>query len=171
MDISFITTPKTAILCTAAVAVAVIGLLMNKRLKARRKVMNMTKEQDFVMKSRSTDATLVIPSRTIEICVSDVESAYHAWKGGMNNIISIICSIIHVITMTICTFDIHLCEHEVLLLGANSLELCSNRMEGGVTPSSGFVEECISRFQVEGLMDIHVLIRPRPGDFNYSGYE
>ena len=53
--------------------------------------------------------------------------------------------------------------------GANSLELCANRSEGGTTPSLGLVEECLSRFQLQGCLEIHVLIRPRPGNFVYSG--
>ncbi len=73
--------------------------------------------------------------RTIEICISDIESARHAVNGG-----------------------------------ANSLELCANRMEGGTTPSIGFIEECVNlcrSFDVE----VHVLIRPRPGDFVYTAEE
>lgn len=72
----------------------------------------------------------------VEICVSDIESAYQSWRGG-----------------------------------ANSLELCSNRLEGGVTPSTGLIEECIARFQMPGIFEVHVLIRPRPGDFFYSDAE
>ena len=53
--------------------------------------------------------------------------------------------------------------------GANSLELCANRSEGGTTPSLGLVEECVSRFQLPGCCEIHILLRPRPGNFVYSG--
>ena len=76
----------------------------------------------------------VFSEPTIEISVSDIESAYQSWLGG-----------------------------------ANSLEICSNRNEGGTTPSLGFVEECISRFQLPNAVSVHVLIRPRPGNFKYSG--
>lgn len=51
--------------------------------------------------------------------------------------------------------------------GATRIELCSALSEGGVTPSLGLIEE--SR-RVEGLQ-IHVLIRPRGGDFLYTHAE
>lgn len=51
--------------------------------------------------------------------------------------------------------------------GANRLELCGNLMIGGTTPTKALFQEvrknCKNR--------IHVLIRPRFGDFCYSGYE
>jgi hypothetical protein len=54
--------------------------------------------------------------------------------------------------------------------GAMSLELCSNRLEGGTTPSVGLVESCVEL--VKGTnVTLHVLIRPRPGDFSYSDEE
>jgi copper homeostasis protein len=51
--------------------------------------------------------------------------------------------------------------------GATSIELCSNRLEGGVTPSIGFVEECV-RICRSLSVEVHVLVRPRPGGFVYS---
>ena len=72
---------------------------------------------------------------TVEICLSDIESAIQAVQAG-----------------------------------ATSLELCSNRIEGGITPSIGFVEECVRLFKDNGT-EIHVLIRPRPGDFCYTNNE
>lgn len=54
--------------------------------------------------------------------------------------------------------------------GATSLELCSNRLEGGVTPSLGFVEECV-RLCRNLSVEVHVLIRPRPGGFVYAPEE
>ena len=71
----------------------------------------------------------------VEICLSDIESAIQAVRGG-----------------------------------ATSLELCSNRIEGGITPSIGFVEECVHLFKETGI-EINVLIRPRPGDFCYTKNE
>lgn len=50
--------------------------------------------------------------------------------------------------------------------GADRIELCSALGEGGITPSSGFIAEAVA----VGL-PVNVLIRPRSGDFNYSGEE
>lgn len=50
--------------------------------------------------------------------------------------------------------------------GATSIELCADRGDGGVTPSIGLVRECVRR--LGSLLEIHVLIRPRVGDFVYS---
>lgn len=69
---------------------------------------------------------------TIEICLSDIESAKQAIKGG-----------------------------------ANSIELCADRPEGGTTPSIGLIEQCV-RVCREHNVQVHVLIRPRAGDFVYS---
>lgn len=74
-------------------------------------------------------------SVTVEVCVSDFESARNAFHGG-----------------------------------ATSLELCSNRAEGGTTPSMGLIEQCVRL--VRGTdVELHVLIRPRAGDFVYSHEE
>jgi len=54
--------------------------------------------------------------------------------------------------------------------GANSVELCSDRANGGVTPSYGFISECVSRLKSSDV-HVHVLIRPRLGDFCYSESE
>lgn len=54
--------------------------------------------------------------------------------------------------------------------GATSLELCSNRLEGGVSPSLGFVEECV-RVCRNLSVEVHVLVRPRPGGFVYDHEE
>lgn len=51
--------------------------------------------------------------------------------------------------------------------GADRLELCSNLIIGGTTPSTALFEAIRKRCNIK----IHVLIRPRFGDFNYSEYE
>lgn len=51
--------------------------------------------------------------------------------------------------------------------GADRVELCDNMFEGGTTPSYGNIK------QARKLLDIglHVIIRPRGGDFHYTDYE
>ncbi len=50
--------------------------------------------------------------------------------------------------------------------GADRIELCANLSEGGVTPSVGLIE------LVCGVgIPVHVLVRPRAGDFAYSSAE
>jgi copper homeostasis protein len=51
--------------------------------------------------------------------------------------------------------------------GANRLELCSNLIIGGTTPSKWLFHEVKKYCNTK----IHVLIRPRFGDFCYSEYE
>ena len=51
--------------------------------------------------------------------------------------------------------------------GANRIELCSALSEGGLTPSHGLIREAVNR---SGL-PVHVLLRPRCGDFVYSQSE
>ncbi len=48
--------------------------------------------------------------------------------------------------------------------GANRIELCTELSVGGLTPSHGLIEKVISELKIP----IHVLIRPRSGDFTYS---
>ncbi|CAM9805777.1 unnamed protein product [Ascophyllum nodosum] len=45
------------------------------------------------------------------------------------------------------------------------MELCANLNQGGMTPSIGDIEEAVSAVKGSGTA-VHVLIRPRPGDFN-----
>lgn len=68
--------------------------------------------------------------------------------------------------LEICAADIH-SVHAASIGGAQRVELCSGLAEGGMTPSVGFVAQAL---KVPGLR-VHVLIRPRPGDFLYSEEE
>jgi copper homeostasis protein len=51
--------------------------------------------------------------------------------------------------------------------GAHRIELCSALSEGGLTPSHGLIVDAVER---SGL-PVHVLVRPRGGDFVYSATE
>jgi len=48
--------------------------------------------------------------------------------------------------------------------GADRIELCSELTMGGITPSYGLLKKVIENISIP----IHVLIRPRSGDFTYS---
>jgi copper homeostasis protein len=48
--------------------------------------------------------------------------------------------------------------------GADRVELCDNLAVGGTTPSAGTIAESCRRLRIP----VHVLIRPRAGDFVYS---
>lgn len=48
--------------------------------------------------------------------------------------------------------------------GAHRIELCGPLHDGGTTPSAGLIARCSD----ELLVSVHVLIRPRAGDFVYS---
>jgi copper homeostasis protein len=51
--------------------------------------------------------------------------------------------------------------------GADRIELCSFLSVGGLTPSHGLLSIALAQSQ----LPIHVLVRPRPGDFVYSSTE
>ena len=52
--------------------------------------------------------------------------------------------------------------------GATRVELCQGLVLGGLTPSVGAVGVAVSDARAAGATDVHVLIRPRPGDFVFS---
>ncbi|MFT3743756.1 MAG: copper homeostasis protein CutC [Pyrinomonadaceae bacterium] len=51
--------------------------------------------------------------------------------------------------------------------GAQRVELCDNLMEGGTTPSFGSIEVARELLDIK----LHIIIRPRGGDFLYSDTE
>lgn len=51
--------------------------------------------------------------------------------------------------------------------GATRIELCDNLHEGGTTPSYGQIKVTLTKINIP----VHVLLRPRTGDFLYSDAE
>ncbi|MFK7809239.1 MAG: copper homeostasis protein CutC [Saprospiraceae bacterium] len=60
------------------------------------------------------------------------------------------------------------------LAGANRVELCSSLETGGLTPSAATIQltcETLHKAYNNHLTKVHILIRPRAGDFCYSTVE
>ncbi len=51
--------------------------------------------------------------------------------------------------------------------GVHRMELCGPLQQGGTTPSAGLIARCLERL----LVSVHVLVRPRVGDFVYTDDE
>ncbi len=51
--------------------------------------------------------------------------------------------------------------------GANRIELCAELAVGGITPSYGLLKKVMNDLTIP----VHVLVRPRSGDFTYSDAE
>jgi copper homeostasis protein len=74
-----------------------------------------------------------------------------------------ISNIIKPSVVEVCAFSLESCI-AAEKGGAKRVELCASLYEGGTTPSAGLIQLAKQRTSLE----IHVMIRPRGGDFCYS---
>ena len=70
------------------------------------------------------------------------------------------------IDVEICTFSLESCLN-AQLAGASRVELCSGMYDGGTTPSAAMIRMAREKLSIQ----LYVMIRPRGGDFLYSGQE
>lgn len=77
-----------------------------------------------------------------------------------------ISSINKLSVVEVCAFSFESCM-AAELGGAVRIELCTSLYEGGTTPSAGLIKLAKQKISIE----IHVMIRPRGGDFCYSDDE
>lgn len=68
--------------------------------------------------------------------------------------------------LEVIAFDIESCIN-IQQSGAHRIELCDNPMEGGTTPSYGFIKAAREKVSI----NLFPIIRPRGGDFLYSKEE
>ena len=66
-------------------------------------------------------------------------------------------------TLEVCAFSLETCLIAEKV-GATRVELCDNPLEGGTTPSIGFIRQVRERLSI----DLFPIIRPRGGNFNYT---
>ncbi|WP_176555083.1 copper homeostasis protein CutC [Butyricimonas sp. Marseille-P3923] len=70
------------------------------------------------------------------------------------------------IEVEVCTFSLESCVN-AQTAGADRVELCAAMYDGGTTPSAGIIRMARKLLSIE----LYVMIRPRGGDFLYSGQE
>src|SRR5262245_46627050 len=70
------------------------------------------------------------------------------------------------ITLEICVYSIE-SALEAAAGGADRVELCDNPLQGGTTPSFGAILRARQALNTQ----LHVMVRPRGGDFLYSDAE
>jgi copper homeostasis protein len=70
------------------------------------------------------------------------------------------------IKLEICCFSVQSAIN-ANLSGADRVELCAGRPEGGTTPTLGFIENTLNQVNIP----VYVMLRPRGGDFLYDKHE